>query len=141
MKIVLDTNVLISAVFFGGVPGRILDAVISDRFELILSPAIQSEYHRVGGELAKGHPARAEALAPVLTMLARHATVVHAPPLSAPVCADASDDKFLAAAKAANASLVISGDRHLLDVSGWQGVTVLSPRTFLDRHVRGTGSD
>ncbi len=50
----------------------------------------------------------------------------------APVSADRDDDVFLACALAGGAAVIVSGDRHLLAVSGWRGISVLSPRRFLD---------
>ena len=135
MRIVVDTNVVMSGVFFGGVPGRILDAWAEGRLELVLSPDILQEYRRVGAELAARYPERSAALAPALTLIAMNATLVDAAPLPAPVSIDPDDDKFLAAADAADVPVIISGDRDLLDVSGWRSVRVLSPRQFADRHL------
>ncbi len=83
MKAVLDTNVLISGIFFGGPPGQILDAWRD------------------------------------------------APPLPGQVSDDPEDDKFLACALAGRTRFIISGDKHLLRVSGYRGITVLKPREFL----------
>lgn len=135
MRVILDTNVLISAVFFGGVPGRILEAWVAGRVELVLSPDILDEYRRVGSDLAGRYPERAEALSPVLALIAMHATMVLAKALPAQVSADAADDMFLAAAVTADVAIVVSGDQHLLDVAGWRGVAVLTPRQFVDRYL------
>jgi uncharacterized protein len=51
------------------------------------------------------------------------------------VCADPDDDKFLACALASGARLIVSGDEHLLAVNGWQGIEVIKPRAFADRHL------
>jgi putative PIN family toxin of toxin-antitoxin system len=134
---VLDTNVLMSGIFFGGGPGRLLDAWTVGRFELVLSPAILDEYRRVGAELAAKYPARSEALTPVLALIAMNASMVDAAPLPEPVSTDPDDDKFLAAAIAAKARMVVSGDQDLLEVSGWRGIEVLTPRAFVDRHLAG----
>lgn len=56
MRIVLDTNVFVSAVFFGGVPGRILDAWRHDKVQLVLSAEVLDEYQRVGRILAEHYP-------------------------------------------------------------------------------------
>ena len=104
MKVVLDTNVFVSGVFFGGTPGRVLEAWRDGKAEVVLSREIVEEYVRVGE-----------------------------PPLSEPVSRDVDDDKFLACALAAGADYVVSGDRDLLDVSSHKGVVVLSPRDFVDR--------
>jgi putative PIN family toxin of toxin-antitoxin system len=52
VRVVLDTNVLVSGVFFGGLPGRILEAWRDGKLTLIVSPAILDEYLRVGRVLA-----------------------------------------------------------------------------------------
>lgn len=135
MRVVLDTNVVLSGIFFGGVPGRILTAWAEGRFQLVLTPEILDEYRRAGDALALGHLERSAALTPILALIVSHAALVDATPLPAPVSADPDDDKFLAAALAA-AALVVSGDRHLLAVSEWQGVRVLSPRRFVDEYLR-----
>ena len=132
MKVVVDTNVLVSGLLFGGVPGEILTAWTSDVFVLVVSPSILREYRRVGRELAQGRPALDAALDALLALIAVHAVVVDAPPLDAPVSADPDDDQFLAAAHAGDAAWIVSGDKHLLAVSGWSGITVLKPRAFLD---------
>jgi predicted nucleic acid-binding protein len=69
-------------------------------------------------------------------LVAVHAIVVNAPPLATSVCEDPDDDKFLAAARAGVAVCVVSGDKHLLRVSGWESIEVVKPRQFVDRHLR-----
>ena len=53
MKVVLDTNVLISGVFFSGLPARILAAWADSRFELVASVEVLAEYRRVAARLHK----------------------------------------------------------------------------------------
>lgn len=135
MKVVLDTNVLVSGLIFGGTPGRILSAWADGEVSLVISPEILEEYRRVGGELSKDREHLEEALESLLAVLAVNATIVNAPPLPAPVCEDPDDDMFLAAALAAEARVIISGDKHLLRVSGWQDIAVLKPRQFVEQYV------
>jgi len=135
VKLVLDTNVLVSGSFFGGGPGRILTAWAEGGVVLVLSPAILEEYRRVGMELARRHAERAEVLEPILALVTMNATMVNAAALAEQVSEDPADDMFLAAAWASRTRLVVSGDRHLLRVSGWSGITVLTPRQFVDRHL------
>lgn len=56
MKIVLDTNVLVSGVFFGGPPYEILEAWREGRIRLVVSPDILAEYYRVGADLSDRYP-------------------------------------------------------------------------------------
>ena len=137
MRVILDTNVVISGVFFGGIPGRILSAWTSGQIALVLSPDILDEYRRVGHELHARYPEPAVALEPVLTLLAMNATFVDAPPLETTVSADIDDDMFLACALASGTRIIVSGDKHLREVSDWKGIEVLTPRQFHDRHLKG----
>ena len=64
-----------------------------------------------------------------------HALLVDAPPLDERMSEDPDDEIFLAAVLAANARLIVSGDTHLLRVSGWRGIEVLKARPFVDRYI------
>ena len=123
----------VSGVFFGGVPGRILSAWRDNAITLVVSPEILDEYEATGQRLA------ADFLGvdfdPLIALVAKEGTVVQAPPLPEAVCDDPDDDIFLACAIASRADIVVSGDRALLRVSGYGGVEVLSPRTFVDRYL------
>lgn len=65
-----------------------------------------------------------------------NAVIVDAPELAAPRSRDADDDKFLAAAIAAEAPLIVSGDRDLLAITPSSSVEVVTPRQFVDRYLR-----
>lgn len=77
-------------------------------------------------------------LEPFLALLAMNSEIVIARPLAEQVSQDASDDAFLACALAANVNVIVSGDRHLLTVSPWGGIHVLTPRKFLDERLGGS---
>lgn len=138
MRVVVDTNVLMSGIFFGGVPGRIVEAWATGRLEIVLSPEILDEYRRVGSDLAARYPERSVALQPMLTLLATHGSMVNAVALEVQVSVDEADDMFLAAAMTGDTTTIISGDKHLLDVSGWRGIRVLTPRRFVDQDLLAT---
>ena len=135
MRVILDTNFVVSGGFFGGVPARILAAWSTRNFVLVLSPSILEEYRRVGHELGRQRPQVGAAFESVLTLIAMNAMIVDAQPLTAPVSEDRDDDMFLAAAVASQTPLIVSGDRDLLRVSGWRGIDVLTPRQFVDQHL------
>lgn len=135
MRIVVDTNVFVSGVFFSGPPYRILAAWRDGKMNLVVSPAILAEYERVGSRLATQFPG--VTLEPFLTLLRRHGEIVQASPLPQAVCDDPDDDKFLACALAARCKLIVSGDKHLLRMSGYKGIAVLRPRAFVEAHLEG----
>ena len=134
MKAILDTNVLLSGFFFGGVPGRVLDAWRDDRFTLVLSTPILAEYREAAAEFEAGHGGSDfEALAALIVV---NAEVLDAPEhLPDQVCTDADDDKFLACALAAGTKIIVSGDRALRKVSGWNGIEIVTPREFVDQFL------
>jgi uncharacterized protein len=134
LRVVLDSNVVLSGFFFAGIPGIILQGWHAGRFRLVLSPSILSEYRAAGVALESRYGgSEFEAFT---ALLALHSDLVDAPDhLGESVCADAEDDKFLACALAAGAEIIVSGDKQLLDVTGWRGIEVLRPRTFLEKYL------
>ncbi len=133
MKIVLDTNVLVSGIFFSGPPADILRAWSRGKFRLVLSPEILDEYTRVSTELADKFPDID--IRRILDLVVVRSEVCSPAALPQQVCEDPHDDKFFAAALDRRAKIIISGDKHLLRVSGYQGISVLTPRQFLAQHL------
>ncbi len=132
MKIVLDTNVLISGILFSGPPARILRSWRKGGFQLVLTEEILDEYLRVAAILQDKYPT-IDIESPI-RLIAQHSEIVLADELTDDVCTDPDDDKFLACALAAGGALVVSGDKALQKASGYRGVQVISPRQFVDRH-------
>jgi putative PIN family toxin of toxin-antitoxin system len=137
MRIVLDTNVFISGIFFTGPPYQILKAWRDGRVQLLISPSILDEYQRIGAELALKF--RDVDLKAFLDLLTVQAEIVLAPTLPPVIHDDPSDDKFLELAVAGKASYIISGDKHLLTLSEFQGIQILKPRDFAQRYLRSRG--
>ena len=133
MRVVIDTNVFISGVFFGGPPFQILKAWRDGRIQLLLTMEILEEYDRVSEALAEQFPGID--LDPVFDLLAVEGETILAPSLPEPVCDDPEDDKFLACALAGKTRMIISGDKHLLKVSGYRGIAVIRPREFVDGYL------
>ena len=133
MKLIIDTNVFASGIFFTGAPHRIIDAWRQGRLELVVSPDIMQEYRRVLHALAARYPAVDPE--PPLGLVAIHAHLIDAPPLPEQVCSDPNDYMFLAAAIAAKTPIITSGDKALLRTSGYAGIEVLNPRDFIDKYL------
>jgi len=134
MRVVIDANVFVSGVFFAGPPYEILNAWRRRRVELVLSPEVLAEYQRTAEELAARFPE--VDLSPWLELLMLRATVVEAPAPADRVCTDEDDDKFLACALASRTKLIVSGDKALLRTSGYKKIKVLTPRRFVDMHLK-----
>lgn len=117
MRIVLDTNVFVSGVFFSGPPYQILEAWRDDLIGLAISQEILDEYQRVGEALAARFPG--VQLDPILELVTLKAKAFPSRQLPAPLCDDPDDDKFFACALAGKSKIIVSGDKHLLKVSGF----------------------
>ena len=130
MKVVVDTNVLVSGVFFGGMPSRILEAWRDKKIDVVVSPDILEEYRRVGEQLETQFTD--VCLAPFLALLVMNAEIIEPPDLPEQVSRDSDDDKFIACALAGGCHVIISGDKDLLSISGYRGVKVVAPREFLE---------
>jgi putative PIN family toxin of toxin-antitoxin system len=94
MRIVLDTNVFVSGVYFSGPPYEILEAWRDGRVQLLVSREIMLEYQQVGERLAKQFPG--VELGPIFNLLTFTAEIISAPDLPERVCSDSDDDKFVA---------------------------------------------
>jgi len=123
-----------SAIFFAGLPHKILEAWRDGRVQLVISKEILCEYSEVAHRLHKDFPAID--IAAWLDFMEENAMMVKAPPLPTPICADPDDDMFLACAKTARASVVCSGDKALLATSGFCGIEVLKPRDVIQRYLQ-----
>jgi putative PIN family toxin of toxin-antitoxin system len=133
VRVILDTNVFISGVFFTGPPYQILKAWQDGKVKLLLSPEIFEEYERVGKALSGQFPSIN--LNSILSFVTIKAEIILATGLSERVSEDPDDDKFLACALSGKCKVVISGDKHLLRVSGFKGIAVIRPRQFFDEYL------
>ena len=132
MLIVLDTNAVLSAQPWRGTPHALLHGILRREHNLLFSsPALLEE---LGSVLTRPAPARR------LAMIGRSAAEVLADyvdavelviPIATPtvVAADADDDKVVAAAVAADADLLISGDHHLLTLGSHGSIAIVNPTT------------
>ncbi len=137
MRVILDTNVLISGIFFGGPPATILRAWRDGKVQFVVSTEILKEYDEVAKRLSRRYPGIE--VGPLLMLLARNAELVDAATLPLPVSTDPDDDKFLACALASRTEVIVSGDRDLLGVSGYRNLRILAPREFVDTCIDSSG--
>jgi putative PIN family toxin of toxin-antitoxin system len=133
MRVVLDTNVFISGIFFSGPPSQILKAWANKKFQLLLSQPILDEYQRVAEELSSKFSSID--ISQILDFVMIHGLFVDTRDISITVCDDPDDDKFIECAVAGNCKNIISGDKHLLKLSEYRGIAVQTPRDFVDRHL------
>jgi putative PIN family toxin of toxin-antitoxin system len=139
VRAVLDPNVVISGLLSPrGNAARLLEAWERGEFELIVSAALLEELERaLGYPKLRRHISAPEA-ARVLRWLAESATLVDAPAAAAPARSADPGDDYLIALAAARQAVLVSGDRHLLDLA--DRIPVFEPAAFL-RHLEDQDDD
>ena len=131
MRVLVDTNVFASGIFWGGYPSRVLELWARDRFELVLSLDIPAEYARVLTDLG-GREAQSELAKRWLSLLGHHTVPVNVC-ISVRECRDPHDEKYLACAVDGSADYIVSGDRDLPAVGEFRGVPIVTRRRFVEQ--------
>jgi hypothetical protein len=129
VRVLLDTNVLVSAVLFGGLPRRLVDQALRGELDLVSGSTLLDEFEdvlieRFGFARAAARLTRAEVEA---------VAELVAPPRIEAVCRDADDDIVLATAVAGSVDVLITGDKDLLVLEAHGGVPICTPRQFAER--------
>ena len=131
---VLDTNVWVSAMIWGGSPASVIRAAEDDRIVIIISEAIVEEiahilaYHRLREIYEEVAVKREELVETVL----RIGKIVEVKTRLNIVREDSSDNKFLECALDGGADYVVSGDEHLLRIGHYQRIRIVSVIQFLE---------
>ena len=131
MRIVCDTNVLVSGILFGGAAREIIRLASQGRLTSFLSPAMLDELQEVLARPKFG--LSPDQVLAVVALLRESSDLVTPSIQIAAVAADPDDNRILEAAAAAQAEVLISGDAHLLDLRQWQGIDILTAAQFLAR--------
>ena len=131
LRVVLDTNVLISAILFGGKPRQILEKAIRGEIRLCLSEPILEE---LKGVLQRSKfDYSPEMIQFILTELMAIADFVNPSETLNVVLEDPEDNRILECAVEAKANYIISGDLHLLKLSRYLDIEVQHVAAFLER--------
>jgi putative PIN family toxin of toxin-antitoxin system len=125
LRIVLDSNVVISGFLFGGPPSQLLQHLVAGAAQSFTSVPILDEIRDVLQRPKFGlSPEQAIKFAEVFHELCR---IVSPDESVLAIPADPDDNAVLECALAAGAKVVVSGDSHLLDLREWKGIRILSP--------------
>ncbi len=133
IRVVLDTNVIVSALVFGGIPRGILELVEAGQCTFFYSEAIQSEVRRVLSEKFDWSEGTLREALPVLWSAGN--LVLPREKIRA-VWDDPDDDRILECAVEAQAQIIVSGDGHLLVLQKYRSILIVTPREFVEQFLR-----
>ena len=131
LRVVLDSNVIISGFLFGGPPARLLEHALHDSVQACTSLPILDEVRDVLQRPKFG--LTSDQALTLIEELHDLCEIVTPRRRVKVVTADPDDNAILECADAAGAKLVVSGDSHLLDLGQWNGIDILSPADAIQR--------
>lgn len=129
MRLVLDTNAVASGLLWNGAPARLIDASMADEVELCTSRILLAELARILGraKFAKAVSATGLSVDDLVMGYAELATLITPTPIQPTILRDPDDDNVLACALAAEADLIVSGDKkHLLAIKSYENIPIIT---------------
>jgi len=132
VRIVVDTNVLISGIFFGGFPRKILGEIVRRNLTACATAEIVDEYEEIVQEMIdrkQGHINR-----DILVPLIRAMEIIE-PVSQIKMSRDPDDDKFLGCAKDAHALYIVSEDKDLLVLEHFENIGIVTAKDFCERYL------
>ena len=130
MRIVIDTNVMASAVFFGGQPYRLLHYIMEGQVDVVASEEIVDEYEEIFLRLKHKYPSIRTRI-PLNDILARFEIIRVTSDIH--VSRDPDDDKFISCSVDGKCLYIVSGDSDLLSIGNYGNVEILTVVDFLNR--------
>ena len=132
IRTVIDTNVIISAILFGGIPGELISLWKSGHIQPLTSKDIIDEYIKVL-TYQKFKLSEKEINYILYNEILPYFEVATLKPGQAIIQEDPSDDKFIHCANAGRASVIISGDQHLINLKSYGKIKILTLSQFLEK--------
>ena len=131
MKIVIDTNVIASAIFFGGRPKELIEHLVYRRVDAYASTEIISEYRETIEELRERYPNRPNNI-PLTDIL--FAMKMVEPTTHVDICRDPEDNKFIDCAIDGGCIYIVSGDKDLLSLKSYGDIEIVTVSDFLTKY-------
>ena len=131
MKIVIDTNVIASAIFFGGRPKELIEHLVYRRVDAYASTEIISEYRETIEELSERYPNRPNNI-PLTDIL--FAMKMVEPTTHVDICRDPDDNKFIDCAIDGECIYIVSGDKDLLSLKPYGDIEIVTVSEFLKKY-------
>lgn len=128
MKVVLDTNVIISGIFWSGPPYECINRWRHKKMTVICSAGILEEITAVLVEFKMPE----DQINSWREFITQNSVIVQ-PKNKVDICSDKGDNKFLEAAETGKADYIITGDKHLLTLKEHKGIWIVTPQEFIKK--------
>jgi len=132
-RAVLDTNIVVSGTFWSGASFQVMRLIDDGIVDLVLSPDILREYSEIlsSEEILARTAANRRLVEKVIRKISNRAIFVAPTPKLRVVKDDPDDDKFIEAAVAGDAGIIVTKDRHLLKLVRYGKIEIITPEAFL----------
>lgn len=132
MKIVVDTNVVISGTFFKSYPRKIVEAIADKKFEFYATTEIIEEYKEIIEEMIQRKQGNLDShlidyFISKLNVVEKHSNVK--------ICRDPDDDKFINCALDSKSLYIVSGDKDLLTIEKYEDIEIITAAEFCRRFL------
>ncbi|MTJ48648.1 putative toxin-antitoxin system toxin component, PIN family [Dolichospermum sp. UHCC 0259] len=136
MKVVLDTNIWVSAIIWGGLPDQILLLREQDKLTIAMSQQLLDELECTFNKRKLAPKLQALSLrVPIVINLIRESVIFYPiEELNVPELRDVDDNIILATAIAGEVDVIITGDQDLLVLVEYQGIAIRTAKDFLDEY-------
>lgn len=137
MRLVLDTNTVVSGLIWGRIPGRLIDAAAAGKVQIISSLPLLDELQGVlvrkkfAAQLAEQGVGTADLFEGYAALV----RLVDPAEIGPVILADPDDDIVLATAVGGSADAIVSGDAHLLGIGEFRGISIVTPAAAVSRLV------
>ncbi|MBW4062110.1 putative toxin-antitoxin system toxin component, PIN family [Candidatus Saccharibacteria bacterium] len=128
-RVVIDTNVWVSALVFGGKPRQVVELLARGIVEVVISPEILTEMRR---KIASKFPDFGTDLGLIEILLEQDAELVMLGSITVTASRDDDDNRILETALVGNCNYIVSGDKDLLVLGSYEGVEILAPAEFME---------
>lgn len=133
MRILIDTNILISGLYFHGLPKKLLREIDLEKFNICVNEEIISEYtEKIDNKFSKSKYILDKDLREKIFSSFKNFNKIS----DLKICRDPDDDKFINCAIDAHAIYIVSGDNDLLTIKNFAGIEIVTAREFYDKYLK-----
>jgi putative PIN family toxin of toxin-antitoxin system len=129
VRVVIDTNVWLSGLIFGGKPSNIIELFVDETIIVIVCEELLSELRR---KIIERFPLYIPSLDLLEASIRKDAEMIKLGSQTINLSRDTDDNKFIETAVIGECQFIISGDKDLLDIVGYKDIKIVTPVAFLN---------